>query len=137
MAIESVNLADQAFSTSDVASLAVAGGMMFFVFILAIVTYIALAISLLRIAKKTGTANAWFAWVPILNIILTLNIARFSGWWLLLFLIPIVGWFAFPFFMIYVWMKIAAACGKPDFLGIFIIIPIGQIVLPLYLAFSE
>ena len=105
-----------------------------------LVLYVLLAIALRRLAKKTKTRHAWFAWVPILNIILMFNIAGFSGWWVLLFIpfmIPIVGWIAGVIFIIYLWMRIAKAVGKPDYLGLFIIIPFGQIILPLYLAFSE
>ena len=110
---------------------------MVFILIVGAIYYVIRAVALMKIAQKTKTGHAWFAWVPFLNIILTFNIAGFSGWLLLLFLVPIVGWFAFPFFNAYVWMKIARACKKPDFLGILIVVPIANLILPLYLAYAE
>jgi len=46
------------------------------------VFYIYMAYTLMKIAQKTNTENAWFAWIPILNIILMLQIAKKPLWWI-------------------------------------------------------
>jgi hypothetical protein len=48
-------------------------------------------LELQTIAQKTNTENPWLAWIPMLNIILMLNIAKKPIWWFVLFLIPLVG----------------------------------------------
>lgn len=120
-----------------------AGGMLVASIVIGIAVYIILALALYRISIKTKTnvEHAWFAWVPILNAILMLNIAGLSGWYLLALIlvniIPIIGPIACIAFMVYVWMKISKACKKPDYLGLLILVPIANLILPLYLAFGE
>uniref|UniRef100_A0A7C4QX97 Uncharacterized protein n=1 Tax=candidate division CPR3 bacterium TaxID=2268181 RepID=A0A7C4QX97_UNCC3 len=119
-----------------------AGGMLVFMFIVFVVVYVLMALSLYKIAIKTNTnvKHAWFAWVPILNGILMLNIAGFSGWYLLVFLVsivPFIGALACAVFIVYVWMKISKACDKPDYLGLLMLVPLANLILPLYLAFSK
>ena len=86
-----------------------------------------------KIAKKAQVENAWFAWIPILNIILMLNIAKKPLWWLILFFIPIAN----IVFMVLVWMEISRTLKKPEWLGILMIIPLANLIVPAYLAFSK
>lgn len=102
-------------------------------FLVIIVFYVYMAICLMTIAKKTNTANAWFAWIPILNIILMLQIAQKPLWWIILMLIPIVN----IIIAIIVWMAIAEARGKPSWIGILMIVPVVNLIVPGYLAFSS
>ena len=53
-----------------------ASGFLMFCFVMALVGYVYMAFALQTIANKTKTENAWFAWIPILNVVLMLNIAR-------------------------------------------------------------
>jgi hypothetical protein len=55
---------------------ALLGGFLFIFCIILLVAYVYHALALQTIATKTNTENPWFAWIPILNIILMLNIAR-------------------------------------------------------------
>ena len=105
--------------------------MVFLVIGLAIYIYIALALS--TIAKKTNTENTWMAWVPIIQIVLMLNIAKKPVWWIVLFFIPLVG----LVMAIIVWMAIAEARGKPNWWGILLIVPVVGIIVPGYLAWSD
>jgi hypothetical protein len=73
--------------------------------VIGIAAYIYFAMALQTIAKKTNTENAWWAWVPILQIVLMLNVAKKPVWWIILFFIPLVG----IVFAIIVWMAIAEA----------------------------
>ncbi len=109
-------------------------GMLVLVFlILALICYVFFAICLMKIAKKTATKDGWFAWVPFLNIILMLKIAKKPSWWFLLFFIPPIN----IAIMIVVWMQIAKEVKKPDWLGILMLVPIANLIVPGYLAFSK
>ena len=48
----------------------------------ALVAYVFSAICLMKIAEKTGTPNGWWAWVPILNVLLMISIAGKPMWWI-------------------------------------------------------
>jgi hypothetical protein len=50
-----------------------------------------------------------------------------------MFFIPLVN----IVFMIIVWMAIAKELGKPEWLGVLMIIPVANIIIPGYLAFSN
>ncbi|HRY59926.1 MAG TPA: DUF5684 domain-containing protein [Patescibacteria group bacterium] len=118
-----------------------AGAYMVLVILTIIALYVLSALSLYKISKKTNIGTPWFAWVPILNSILMLNIAGLSGWYLFLVLIPmfvpILGWIAGVLMMVYVWMRFAVACKKPDYLGLFAVVPPLSILLLLYFAYSN
>ena len=105
--------------------------LIFCIFLVAYYVYHALALQ--TIATKTNTENPWFAWIPILNIILMLNIAKKPIWWILLFLIPLAN------IVIYVllWMGIAEARNKPNWWGILMIVPVANLIVPGYLAWSD
>lgn len=98
-----------------------------------IAAYVFFALVLIGIAKKTKTENAWFAWVPILNLVLMLNIAKRPIWWLILLLIPIVN----IIFFIIVWVGICKARGKPGWWVILLIIPLVNLVILCMLAWAE
>jgi hypothetical protein len=102
-------------------------------FIMWLVVYVWFAICLYIIAKKTNTPNEWLAWIPIANIYLMCKVAGRSGWWTILFFIPLAN----IVILIIVWMGIAEARHKPSWLGILMIIPIANLVIPGILAFSD
>jgi hypothetical protein len=109
------------------------GAFFLFFCILFLVWYVYHALALQTIATKTNTENPWFAWIPILNIILMLNVAKKPIWWILLFLIPLAN------IVIYVllWMGIAEARNKPNWWGILSIVPVVNLIVPGYLAWSD
>jgi type II secretory pathway component PulF len=99
-----------------------------------IIFYLYFSYSLYVIAQKTGNeANAWMAWIPIVNAFLMLQIAGEPMWWFILLLIPIVN----IVIGIIVWMKIAEARNKPDWWGLLLLVPFVNIIVPGYLAFSD
>jgi Family of unknown function (DUF5684) len=112
---------------------ALMGGFLFFFCIILLVAYVYHALALQTIATKTNTENPWFAWIPILNIILMLNIARKPIWWIILCLIPLVN----IVIIILVWMGIAEARNKPNWWGILVIVPVVNVIVPGYLAWSD
>jgi hypothetical protein len=95
--------------------------------------YIYVSLALQTIAQKTNTENGWLAWIPIANIVLTLNIAKKPVWWIILFLIPLVN----IVMAIVVWMAVAEARGKPSWWGVLIIIPVANLIVPGYLAWAD
>ena len=77
------------------------------------------AYCLQKIGQRAGTPGTWWAWVPILNVLLMLRIAKKPLWWVVLF--------AVPFVQIYVLIKILAdmcrAVGKSPWLAVPLLIP--------------
>ncbi|TDN90602.1 DUF5684 domain-containing protein [Microbacterium sp. BK668] len=55
--------------------------------------YVWTAIGLSAVFRKSGEAG-WKAWVPILNAVIVLSLGGLSGWLVLLFILPILGWIA-------------------------------------------
>ncbi len=91
------------------------------------------AICLQKIAKKTETENDWMAWVPVMNLVLLLTIAKKPMWWIALFFIPVVNFVA----AILIMMSVAERREKPSWVGALVVVPIfGTLVVP-YLAFSS
>lgn len=115
-----------------------------------------------RMGKKVGVQNTWRAYVPIFSQFFMYDLAAVSYTWFLMWLIPflITGATFFtgtegrrfiisisPFLrvlslvnlivVIYIWMRISMRLGKSMWLGILTIIPIANIILTIYLAFSD
>lgn len=112
---------------------ALGAGIFIFVMIVVIIVYVIIAMSLMRIAKRTNTPNAWFAWIPLLNLILMLQIAKRPMWWLVFFLVPFINIVGVVLQFV-IWVDIAKLLGKEVWVGILAgLIPI--IFVP-YLAYS-
>lgn len=111
---------------------AVFAGIFLFMLLIAVAIYAYMAITLMKIAKKTGTPSAWMAWVPILNLYLMVKVAQKPGWWFLLLFVPFLN----IIFAALIWAQISKLLGKPEWLGLLILVPVANIVLPGYLAFS-
>jgi hypothetical protein len=120
-------------SDEDAAMAAISGVVLLFILIFGAACYIYMALALQTIATKTGTPNAWLAWIPIANLILMLTVAKKPLWWIVLFLIPIAN----IVIVILVWMAVAQARGKPDWWGILMIVPLVNLAVPGYLAWSD
>ncbi len=115
------------------AAIALASGFFLFFWLLLIALYVYTALAVQTIAQKTRTENAWLAWIPIINIVLLLNIAKKPVWWIILCLIPVVNLIIF----IIVWMAVAEARNKPSWWGILLIVPVVGLIVPGYLAWSD
>ncbi|RCX17800.1 hypothetical protein DFP94_108161 [Fontibacillus phaseoli] len=65
---------------------------MWFLFLLAIAMYVLFAGAYFSLAKKAGLDHiAWFAFVPILMNILQLRLIKESGWWVLMYFVPVAN----------------------------------------------
>lgn len=90
-------------------------------------------ICLYTIAKKTGTPNEIWAWIPILNILLLLQIADLPMWYVILMLVPCVNLFV----SIWAWWKVAEKRGKPGPVALVMLVPCIGIFVPFYIAFAD
>jgi hypothetical protein len=115
------------------AGIAAMGAAFLFMFVIFAAVYIYIALALQTIAKKTNTENAWWAWIPIIQAVLMLNVAKKPVWWIILFFVPLVN----IVIAIMVWMAIAEARNKPSWWGILLIVPVVGIIVPGYLAWSD
>ena len=105
--------------------------LIFLVLVLAL--YVYYSYSLQRIAVKTSTENGWMAWVPIFNVVLMCRIARKSLWYFLGMLIPYVNILV----LMYIWGEMAGNLGRSKWIGVLMIVPVANLAVPGYLAFSE
>lgn len=103
------------------------------VMVLSIVFYLFFSLCLQFIAIKTNTSNAWLAWIPIANFYLMCKVAKKPIWWLLCFFVPILN----IIIMILLWAGIAEARNKPSWLGVLMLLPVVNLFIPAYLAFSK
>ena len=61
-----------------------------------LVFYVVTAYCLMVIAQKTGHEDkGWWAFIPILNLLLMISIAGKEWWWILLMFIPLVNFVVF------------------------------------------
>lgn len=91
------------------------------------------SVCMMKIAERTNTENGWWAWVPILNILLLCNIARKPLWWLLLLFIPLVN----LVIAILLFVGVCEARGKPGWWVILMFLPLVNLVMLGVLAFGE
>jgi hypothetical protein len=117
----------------DRAPAAAFGGFLWIFLICGLAAYVYLALAVQTIAQKTNTENPWLAWIPLINIVLLLNIAKKPLWWFLLLLIPIVNIVV----SILVWMAVAEARNRPNWWGILMIVPVVNLIVPGYLAWAD
>ena len=106
---------------------AVAGAAMFIQFLISLAVYVLCAIGLMKISQKLGKGTPWWAWVPILNIILFLEIAGKPAWWVVLMFIPFVNIVV----GIIACLDFAVACGKEKWMGILVFL-FAPIMLPIW-----
>ena len=81
------------------------------------------------IATRQGHATPWFAFIPILNIVLLVQLADLEIWWVIVCLLCGI---------VVIWpvMKICEKVGKPSWIGILMIVPCVNIFVPYYIAFG-
>lgn len=105
----------------------------FITIIIVLAIYAYWSVAVMTMADKTGVPNGWYAFIPIVNIWLMLNIARKPVWWLILFFVPFVN----AIMAIVLWMALAQAMGHPSWWGIMLIVPFVNMIVPGYLAWAK
>jgi hypothetical protein len=110
------------------------------ILVLVVASYVFSSYCMMRIADKLSIGPGWWAWVPIANLFLMFKMAGVSYWWMFIFLasfIPVIGPLAVSGFSIYLWYKIIVARNKPAWMTVLMIIPLANMGVIAYLAFSE
>jgi len=114
--------------------LVIVGVMLAVLFGIAIYVYFALAWQ--TTAKKLKHKAPWLAWIPIANLSLILQLGGFHWAWILLILIPLLGWLALFILLIIATWKIFEKRKYPGFFSLAIIIPqIGGILYLISIGF--
>jgi len=115
---------------------AMAAGLIAFMgvfWILGLAIYVYMSLCTHLIAKKMKMENPWFAWIPILNFVLMLQMAKRPIWWLILMFIPFVN----IVISIIVLVDIMKALGKPSWWVVLMMIPVVNFVVWGILAFKK
>lgn len=89
-----------------------------------ILAYVVISVSLFVLANRKKEEFSWFAFVPLLNLLLLCKIGKVNPFWLLTFLFPPVG----VFVAVWILMRVASACGKSWVWGILMAVPCVQLV---------
>ncbi|NJL43797.1 MAG: hypothetical protein HC945_00510 [Nitrosarchaeum sp.] len=94
----------------------------------------------MTIAKRANTDNRWMAWIPLLNIVLILRIAKLPWWYvfgLLLIILPFIGPLAV--LALYVWWFwiMCEQLQKPGWWGILLVVPFVNLIMLGILAWAE
>jgi hypothetical protein len=137
---KALRLSDKNAKTALLFGAGLFGGFALMMLVLAVATYVLAAFCLQTIANKTGTAHGWYAWIPVMNLILLCDIAGKPRWWVLLFLlsvIPIIGALAVLVISVILMMAVCEKRGKAKWLGILAVLPLVNLFVLAYLAFSE
>ncbi|KKR05970.1 MAG: hypothetical protein UT34_C0001G0010 [candidate division WS6 bacterium GW2011_GWF2_39_15] len=127
------DLTDEEAAALGVFATMFGGAMLVISLVFALAGYIYYSLTLMVTAKKLNVPNTWMAWVPIANVFLAIKCADQRAWTFLLFLVPLVN----LGYAIYIYMKIAERRGFQSWLGLLMLVPIANIILPGYLAWAE
>jgi hypothetical protein len=101
--------------------------------LMGIAAYVYTSLAYMKIAKKLDHPNPWFAWIPILNIVLHLQLAGMSGWYILLMLVPLANLVVYVIAM----MNICEKLGKEKLLGLLVLVPLANFILLGILAWGK
>jgi len=87
----------------------------------------------LMIIAKKYEESAWMAWVPILNVLLMVRLADKPIWWAIIFFVPAL----LPVALIYIGISLTMMMRRSPILGVFMTVPVINILLLWYLALSK
>ena len=89
-----------------------------------LITFLVLSFSLYTLADRKRDEYPWFAFVPILNLLLICKLAKVNPLWLVTFLL---WWPIGTVVAVVILMKLARTFGRSPFYGIFLAIPVVQL----------
>ena len=107
--------------------------MLMVILVISLACYLFFCYCAKRICEKCGTPPGVLIWIPIVNLIPLLQVAKMPVWMILLFFIPLVNLVV----AVMMWAKICTARGKSPWLVVMMFIPLVNIAFIPYLAFSE
>lgn len=101
--------------------------------LLGLATYIYTALALYRIAKRTGTGNAWLAFFPIGNIYLMTDVGNLPKWvtlgFLVIFMGGYIGVLALAMFHLILFGSIAMRLKRPVWQALLVLLPIANYII--------
>lgn len=103
------------------------------ILLIALGLYAYVAVCFQKMADKLSVSDSWWAWIPILNIILLLRMGGKPLWWIVLFFVPIANLVV----AILVMVAVLEALKKPPLLVIGLLIPVVNLAVLGYLAFAD
>lgn len=114
-----------------------AAGLVFFIIAVGLVVFLFLYLfysyCYKKICGKAGKDPGAIIWIPFVRYIPLFEIAKLPVWLFILLLLPIVNFVVF----LILWIKICEARSKSPLLVILFFVPIANLVVIPYLAFSE
>ncbi len=106
--------------------------------LLVVLIYIFSGWLLYRIGKKLNYPNSWYAWIPFLNVYMMCELGeKDMTFFLLVLLFMFLCGIVSTVMLVMAWMRIAERCGKENWWGILIIIPIVNWVILYILGSGE
>lgn len=99
--------------------------------------YIFSSLALMNIAKRLNEENPWYAWIPILNVVLLFRMGDQNPLLILLVLIPGIGALVVGILSIIALMNICEKRGYDKLLGLLALVPVANIVLLGILAWGK
>lgn len=114
-----------------------AAGLVFFIIAVGLVVFLFVyffySYCYKKICEKAGKDPGVIIWIPFVRYIPLFEIVKLPVWLFILLLLPIVNFVVF----LILWIKICEVRGKSPLLVILFFIPIANLVVIPYLAFSE
>ncbi len=114
---------------NPLAVLAGLGVLLFIPILISLSSYIFLSLALAKIGKDLGYKEPWFAWLPILQMVMVMQLGEKSPWWLL---VPFVG----QIMTIIAIMRVTEKRGYDQLLGLIVLTGIGSYILFYLLAWK-
>lgn len=142
------SLADSNMQNTIYAMMAGMGVVLLIILIPIVAVLVYLLVTFIKIAQKTHTPNGWLV---ITLFAIPFKVAKFAG---LSYWFGLIAFASLPFYLIderlvsivalgvtgfftYLWMRICKRLGFSQWLGLLMIVPIANLVLPGVLAFSK
>jgi len=120
-------------NNAQMVPMAMGVGMLLFMLLIGLAFYVFFCFCYKRICEKCGVTPGILIWIPIVQLIPLLQVAKMPVWMIILLLIPLVNIVIAVMLM----AKICIARGKSPWLVILMFIPIANLIFLPYLAFSE
>lgn len=95
--------------------------------------YLYISLCVYLIAKKVGEPTAWYAWVPIMNMVLICQMGETSPWWVIACFVPYVGGLVALVLM----LNLPRALGIDDATRFLAVVPVVNLVYIGYLALRK
>jgi hypothetical protein len=122
---------------AGLAAMLFGGVMLVFTIVIGLGSYIYCSLALMKIAKRLDHENTWYAWIPILNLVLLFQLGEQNPLLLLLLLIPGIGAAVIGVLSIIALMKICEKRGYDKMLGLLSLIPVANYILLGILAWGK